>query len=276
MTSVERTKKIGSGAFGSTVYKAVVNGWLCCLKEFPLDNANAIDTDSFKKEIQTYTSVPCDNEHLCRFLGWRETSTHIQIFLRLYDTSLDKVLQEMRQRNDYFSEAQLTLLAVQLLGALQVLHNRRIMHRDLKGGNVLVNYGDESHLCLVLSDFGESELGHKSRECVGTTRWMAPEVLSATKTVGYSEKVDIWSFGMLLYEMMTLTVPYADEPNHLHIPDLILTGKIPTINDAVRKRYPRVLLLWEELVCFDPGQRLSAADALILFGRLGDLLMTGK
>merc|ERR1719188_1393320 len=93
-----------------------------------------------------------------------------------------------------------------------------ILHRDLKTGNVLLTKSISSSSMepmAKVADFGLSRLlGNVGQmgaammtRAVGTWRWMAPEVISSNH---YDEKIDSFSFGMLMYEVLTRQVPYAD------------------------------------------------------------------
>ncbi|XP_040296163.1 mitogen-activated protein kinase kinase kinase 13 [Bufo bufo] len=107
---------------------------------------------------------------------------------------------------------------------MNYLHLHKIIHRDLKSPNVLVTHTDT----VKISDFGTSkELSDKSTKMsfAGTVAWMAPEVI---RNEPVSEKVDIWSFGVLLWELLTGEIPYKDVDssaiiwgvgsNSLHLP----------------------------------------------------------
>ncbi|KAJ8259360.1 hypothetical protein COCON_G00183720 [Conger conger] len=93
-----------------------------------------------------------------------------------------------------------------IAGGMNYLHLHKIIHRDLKSPNMLITYDD----LVKISDFGTSkELSDKSTKMsfAGTVAWMAPEVI---RNEPVSEKVDIWSFGVVLWEMLTGEVPYKD------------------------------------------------------------------
>ncbi|XP_067098751.1 LOW QUALITY PROTEIN: mitogen-activated protein kinase kinase kinase 12-like [Osmerus mordax] len=93
-----------------------------------------------------------------------------------------------------------------IAGGMNYLHLHKIIHRDLKSPNMLITYDD----AVKISDFGTSkELSDKSTKMsfAGTVAWMAPEVI---RNEPVSEKVDIWSFGVVLWEMLTGEVPYKD------------------------------------------------------------------
>uniref|UniRef100_A0A8C6XEP4 Mitogen-activated protein kinase kinase kinase 12 n=1 Tax=Naja naja TaxID=35670 RepID=A0A8C6XEP4_NAJNA len=114
-----------------------------------------------------------------------------------------------------------------IAGGMNYLHLHKIIHRDLKSPNMLITYDD----VVKISDFGTSkELSDKSTKMsfAGTVAWMAPEVI---RNEPVSEKVDIWSFGVVLWELLTGEIPYKDVDssaiiwgvgsNSLHLPILL-------------------------------------------------------
>jgi serine/threonine protein kinase len=95
-------------------------------------------------------------------------------------------------------------IAYDLAVSLQYLHSRKIYHCDLKSSNVLLD-----EMKVKLTDFGLSSLvNFKSDICkgrIGTPHWMAPEIMLGEK---YSIPSDIYSYGMILWEMLTNQIPY--------------------------------------------------------------------
>lgn len=109
--------------------------------------------------------------------------------------------------------------------ALAFMHARNIAHRDVKSHNVLVSPHLEAKLC----DFGlarmKSELMTGAMQYAGTPQYMAPELMSQHK---YTEKVDVWAFGTLVWETTAQDIPFAnlDVPE---IRELVVSGKMLAI-----------------------------------------------
>ncbi|XP_023235625.1 mitogen-activated protein kinase kinase kinase 13-A-like isoform X1 [Centruroides sculpturatus] len=112
----------------------------------------------------------------------------------------------------------------QIASGMNYLHSHKIIHRDLKSPNVLIS----SNEILKISDFGTSRQWNEistKMSFAGTVAWMAPEII---RNEPCSEKVDIWSFGVVVWELLTCEVPYKDVDssaviwgvgsNSLHLP----------------------------------------------------------
>ncbi|XP_020586040.1 uncharacterized protein LOC110028506 [Phalaenopsis equestris] len=130
--------------------------------------------------------------------------------------------------------------------ALVELHSKFIIHRDIKSENILIDLDckrrDGSPI-VKLSDFDRSVPLHSSMHtcciahigvhppdvCVGTPRWMAPEVLQAMhQRNSYGLEVDIWSYGCVLFELLTLQIPYAGK-SETEIYDLLRMKQRPPL-----------------------------------------------
>lgn len=115
--------------------------------------------------------------------------------------------------NKYLSEKTSKLFFLQMCHAVKYLHAEGITHRDLKPDNILLENGDEETLVKV-SDFGLSKFVQKDsvmRTLCGTPLYVAPEVLLTGGRGAYTQKVDIWSLGVVLFTMLSGTLPFSDE-----------------------------------------------------------------
>jgi mitogen-activated protein kinase kinase kinase 7 len=119
-------------------------------------------------------------------------------------------------------------MAVGVAKAVQYLHSREVIHRDLKAKNVLLT----KRLQPKLVDFGASRIWAPSDMSagVGTPFWTAPEVLEST---AYTEKADIYSFGVLLSELDTCEAPYhntlgsnGDKMKPFHVLKQVVDGSL--------------------------------------------------
>ncbi|KAF5742280.1 putative protein-tyrosine kinase [Tripterygium wilfordii] len=100
----------------------------------------------------------------------------------------------------------LIAIALDIARGLEYIHSQGVIHRDLKPENVLID--QEFH--LKIADFGiacEEAYCYSLAEDPGTYRWMAPEMI---KKKSYGKKVDVYSFGLILWEMVAGTIPYED------------------------------------------------------------------
>lgn len=126
-----------------------------------------------------------------------------------------------RRRGIPFPEEQVLNWFKQLVSALDHLHQRKILHRDVKTGNIFAN-ADAS--VLKLGDFGNARLLERNSQmantCVGTPNYLSPEICGRRE---YSYKTDIWSLGCVLYQLLTLRPPFSGRNIH-HLLTQILRG----------------------------------------------------
>ncbi|OVA03456.1 Protein kinase domain [Macleaya cordata] len=134
--------------------------------------------------------------------------------------------------------------------ALVELHSKHIIHRDIKSENILIDLDRttaDGNPLVKLCDFDRAVplrsfshtccIAHVGipppNVCVGTPRWMAPEVLQAMHRRNmYGLEVDIWSYGCLLLELLTLKIPYAGlSESNIH--DLLQMGRRPQLTDEL-------------------------------------------
>lgn len=117
-----------------------------------------------------------------------------------------------RQRGVLFSEDQILSWFVQISLGLKHIHDRKILHRDIKAQNIFLS---KNGMVAKLGDFGIARVLNNSMElaqtCVGTPYYLSPEIC---QNKPYNNKSDIWSLGCVLYELCTLKHPF--EGNNLH------------------------------------------------------------
>eukprot|EP00826_Nyctotherus_ovalis_P065013 TRINITY_DN9546_c0_g1_i1.p1 TRINITY_DN9546_c0_g1~~TRINITY_DN9546_c0_g1_i1.p1 ORF type:complete len:303 (+),score=50.86 TRINITY_DN9546_c0_g1_i1:583-1491(+) len=162
-------------------------------------------------EVEIEILSRLQHKNIVRYIGSSREKEHFNIFLEYEGGgSIAKLLG----RYGSFKENLVRLYSKQILEGLEYLHAHNVLHRDIKGANVLV---DSNGICK-LADFGgakkiynkaASENGlHSSLK--GTPYWMAPEVIKQT---GHGRQADIWSFGCTVIEMATGNPPWSEHKN---------------------------------------------------------------
>ncbi|XP_018323033.1 mitogen-activated protein kinase kinase kinase 13 isoform X2 [Agrilus planipennis] len=112
----------------------------------------------------------------------------------------------LRKQDKSVTPIRIVSWAKQIASGMQYLHSHKIIHRDLKSPNVLIGENE----VIKISDFGTSRMWNEvstKMSFAGTVAWMAPE---AIQEQACSEKIDIWSFGVVLWELLTCETPYKD------------------------------------------------------------------
>ncbi|CAJ1975585.1 unnamed protein product [Sphenostylis stenocarpa] len=151
------------------------------------------------------------------------------------------------------------LIAMDVAFGMEYLHGKNIVHFDLKSDNLLVNLRDPHRPICKVGDLGLSKVKCQtliSGGVRGTLPWMAPELLNGSSSL-VSEKVDVFSFGIVMWELLTGEEPYAD----LHYGAII--GGI--VNNTLRPPVPESCdpewrLLMERCWSSEPSERPSFTD----------------
>jgi len=203
-------------------------------------------------EIKIHKSL--NHPNIVKFEHVFEDSDSVYILLEICS---NQTLNELIKKRKKLHELEVQCYVVQIINALKYLREVRVIHRDLKLGNLFLNDKME----LKVADFGLAARlefdGEKRRTVCGTPNYIAPEVLDGK--IGHSYEVDIWSLGVIIYTLIIGRPPYET-------PDVKTTyKKIKTnnysfpenaqISDPARNLITRILNL-------DPAQRPSLEDIL--------------
>ncbi|KAK8884699.1 hypothetical protein M9Y10_043818 [Tritrichomonas musculus] len=196
-------KLIGQGAYGK-VYYAIHKPTQkkCAVKKLFIQEMAGPDLVSYCREVEVL--VKCDNAFVLPFYGWSATFPYIIITQHIPNGSLFSALHH-RPQAPTLSATNKTLIAIGIASGMASLHSVGIIHRDLKSLNILL---DEEMLPKIgdfgLSRFQDDEISQMTAD-VGTPHWMAPELFESTN---YTNKVDVYAFGMLMWEMYNEDAPF--------------------------------------------------------------------
>ncbi|XP_053785411.1 serine/threonine-protein kinase Nek11 isoform X4 [Desmodus rotundus] len=250
-------QKLGSGSFG-TVYlvsdKTAKQGEeLKVLKEISVGELNPNETMQASLEAQLLSKL--NHPAIVKFhASFVEQDNFCIITEYCEGRDLDCKIQEYKEAGKTFSEGQIIEWFIQLLLGVDYMHERRILHRDLKSKNIFLKNN-----LLKIGDFGVSRLLMGSCDLAttltGTPHYMSPEAL---KHQGYDTKSDIWSLACILYEMCCMNHAFTGS-SFLSIVLKIVEGHTPSLP----KRCPRELnAIMERMLNKNPSLRPSAIDIL--------------
>ncbi|CAM8971535.1 hypothetical protein QQ045_029269 [Rhodiola kirilowii] len=207
--------KIGEGAHGE-VYEGRYNNQVVAIKVLQRGRTSeekAALEGRFAREVNMMSRVT--HKNLVKFIGASKDRLMV-IVTELLGISLRKYLISIRPEK---LELRVALgFALDIAQALDFLHANGIIHRDLKPDNLLLT---ADHKSIKLADFGlarEESVTEMMTAETGTYRWMAPELYSTVtlrqgEKKHYNNKVDVYSFGIVLWELLTNRMPFESMSN---------------------------------------------------------------
>ncbi|CAL9200773.1 unnamed protein product [Musa hybrid cultivar] len=252
---------IGCGAFGH-VYMGMNldSGELLAVKQVLIGTSNASKEKAqahireLEEEVKLLKKLSHPN--IVRYLGTAREEETLNILLEFVPGgSISSLLGKFGS----FPEAVIRMYTKQLLQGLDYLHRNGIIHRDIKGANILV----DNKGCIKLADFGASKQVAKlatmnaAKSMKGTPYWMAPEVILQT---GHSFSADIWSVGCTVIEMATGKPPWSQQYQEVAALFHIGTTKShPPIPEHLSSEAKDFLL---KCLQKEPNLRATASDLL--------------
>uniref|UniRef100_A0A8C1W2K5 non-specific serine/threonine protein kinase n=1 Tax=Cyprinus carpio TaxID=7962 RepID=A0A8C1W2K5_CYPCA len=222
--------ELGDGAFGK-VYKAQnkETGALAAAKV--IETKSEEELEDYMVEIDILAS--CNHQYIVKLLDAFFYDNKLSIMIEFCPGgAVDATMLELDRG---LEEPQIRVICKQILEALQYLHSMKIIHRDLKAGNILLTLDGD----IKLADFGVSAKNTKTLQrrdsFIGTPYWMAPEVVmcETMKDAPYDYKADIWSLGITLIEMAQIEPPHH-ELNPMRVLLKIAKSEPPTLEKPAK------------------------------------------
>jgi serine/threonine protein kinase len=251
----ERKHAVGRGAYGQVwLVKRVSDNANCVAKVMAIDKMHR-----YEQEVQCLAR--CDHFAIVRLVDTFQSSIGPIIILDFADGGdLSHYVKGHIQnhKNQLFSEELVGSIFVQLVLAIHHIHTKRMMHRDIKSANVLML----TNGLVKVSDFGFSRQFDNTVSqdvadtFLGTPYYLAPELWKRQK---YSKKADIWSLGIVLYELMTLKRPFVSSSMR-GLMNAIIAGESEKPSSTQYSEGLREVL--SHMLQVDPAKRPSTAEVL--------------
>ncbi|XP_010942161.1 RAF-like serine/threonine-protein kinase PRAF isoform X1 [Elaeis guineensis] len=262
-SDLEELRELGSGTFG-TVYHGKWRGSDVAIKRI---------------NDRCFAGKPSEEERM-RADFWNEArklaDLHHPNVLAFYGVVLDGPggsvatvteymvngsLRQALQRNDNrtLDQRKRLLIAMDVAFGMEYLHGKNIVHFDLKSDNLLVNLRDPQRPICKVGDLGLSKV--KCHTLIsggvrGTLPWMAPELLNGSSS-RVSEKVDVFSFGIVMWELLTGEEPYADLHYGVIIGGIVSNTLRPPVPETCDPEWRKLM---EQCWSAEPSERLTFTE----------------
>ncbi|XP_022773200.1 mitogen-activated protein kinase kinase kinase 1-like [Durio zibethinus] len=252
ITYWEKGELLGRGSFGSVFEGISDDGFFFAVKEVSLlDQGSQGKQSIIQLEHEIALLSQFEHENIVQYYGTDKDESKLYIFLELVTKgSLLNLYQRYHLR-----DSQVSAYTRQILHGLKYLHDRNVVHRDIKCSNILVDASGS----VKLADFGLAKATKLNdvKSCKGTAFWMAPEVVNR-KGQGYGLPADIWSLGCTVLEMLTRQIPY----HHLECMQALFRigrGEPPPVPDSLSKDARYFIM---QCIQVNPDARPTAAKLL--------------
>lgn len=251
-----KLKLIGSGSYGEVwLARRVEDGRVFVAKIMDLGKMTPRDKSYAYSEIKCLAS--CNHPNIIQYIEDHEENEHLLIVMEFADSGdLDRQIKSRASNNNrYFQEHEALFLFLQLCLSVDHIHSHSMLHRDIKGANILLT----STGLIKLGDFGFSHQyddtvsGVVANTFCGTPYYLAPELWNNQR---YSKKADVWSLGVLLYEILSLQRPFAAN-NMKGLMLKVLSGEYDPLPTNYSQGFRDVV---RTILTCDPNERPSVHD----------------
>ncbi|XP_057577140.1 serine/threonine-protein kinase Nek1 isoform X3 [Hippopotamus amphibius kiboko] len=224
MEKYVRVQKIGEGSFGKAILvKSTEDGRQYVIKEINISRMSNKEREESRREVAVLANMKHPN--IVQYRESFEENGSLYIVMD-YCEGGDLFKRINAQKGILFQEDQILDWFVQICLALKHVHDRKILHRDIKSQNIFLTKDGT----IQLGDFGIARVLNSTvelaRTCIGTPYYLSPEIC---ENKPYNNKSDIWALGCVLYEMCTLKHAF-EAGNMKNLVLKIISGSFPPVS----------------------------------------------
>jgi serine/threonine protein kinase/tetratricopeptide (TPR) repeat protein len=215
----------------------------------------------FMREIRIAASLRHPN-----IVAVHNAEEHEGLLFLVMDYIPGKDLEEVIRESGSVEPGRATNVVAQVASALDAAHDRGLVHRDVKPGNILIGRGEGGERAYV-TDFGLAKRFHgepsttaltKTGVTVGTVAYMSPEQITGWRTDG---RADIYALGCLYFEMLTGGVPYGGDESAMTTLFAHVNETPPSLHGQLAASYPGLNAVIARAMAKDPDDRYASASA---------------
>uniref|UniRef100_A0A7N0V9B1 non-specific serine/threonine protein kinase n=1 Tax=Kalanchoe fedtschenkoi TaxID=63787 RepID=A0A7N0V9B1_KALFE len=256
--------KIASGSFGR-LYKGTYWNQDVAIKVLRQERIDANMQKEFAQEVFIMRKVR--HKNIVHFIGASTKPPNLCIVTEFMNGG--SVYDYLHKNKGAFKLPILLKVAIDISRGMEYLHNNDIIHRDLKTANLLMDEKED----VKVADFGVARVKAQSGVMTaetGTYRWMAPEVIEHKP---YDHKADIFSFGVVLWELLTGKIPYEYMTPLQAAIGVVQKGLRPTIPKST---HPKLIELLHRCWLKDPSLRPDFTEIIEILERIAKEVQDGE
>ena len=250
----EKIEDIGQGEFGNVILaKNKEDGTKVIIKVVDFSKMKMDMQQKIMQEGQIMLTLK--NENIVQFYSFNSDNTKGILITEFSEGGdLSQAISEAKQLNQKLDENQILTWFMEICKGVKYFHENNIIYRDLKPENIFLT--TEKH--AKIGDFGFSKMIGKSKPTnTATSNYMSPEAYNGKD---YTFSTDIWSLGVLLYELCLLEHPV--DKYQLKLKKEFLEGKIPKLKENDKSYSEKISDLIERMLNVEPEKRPSLDEIL--------------